>query len=95
MGDVGTTAKKDLKPGEVLDGEGGFTVYGTLLPSADSLDRGVLPMGLSGKAKVLRPVAKGEILTYADVEVNPSSAAYGLRKELEKRAAQGDFQPAR
>jgi predicted homoserine dehydrogenase-like protein len=93
MGDVAATAKKDLKPGEVLDGEGGFTVFGTLLPSAESLARGVLPMGLSGKAKVVRPIAKGQILTYADVEVDTSTLAYRIRKELEKRAGQGEFLP--
>ncbi|MEW6667248.1 MAG: flagellar biosynthesis protein FlgA [Thermodesulfobacteriota bacterium] len=93
MADVAATAKKDLKPGEVLDGEGGFTVFGTLLPSAESLARGVLPMGLSGRAKVVRPVAKGQILTYSEVEVDTSTLAYRLRKELEKRAGQGDFLP--
>jgi len=91
MGDVAATAKKDLKPGEVLDGEGGFTVFGTLLPSAESLARSVLPMGLSGRAKVVRPVGKGQILTYSDVEADTSTLAYRLRKELEKRAKQGDF----
>lgn len=91
MGDVAATAKRDLKPGEVLDGEGGFTVFGTLTDSGESLDRSVLPMGLTGKAKMVRPVAKGEILTYSDVELDTSALAYKIRKELEKRARQGDF----
>jgi predicted homoserine dehydrogenase-like protein len=93
MGDVAATAKKDLTPGEVLDGEGGFTVFGTLIPSRESLARSVLPMGLSGKAKVVRPVAEGEILTYSDVELDISTLAYRIRKELEERAKQGDFMP--
>ena len=93
MGDVAATAKKDLKPGDILDGEGGFTVFGTLLPSADSLARSVLPMGLSGKAKVVRPVAKGQILTYSDVEVDTSTLAYRIRKDMERRAKQGEFLP--
>ena len=93
MGDVVATAKKDLKAEEILDGEGGFTVFGTLLPSADSLGRNALPMGLSGKAKVVRTVVKGQILTYSDVEVDTSTLAYRLRKNLEERASQGDFLP--
>ncbi|MBN1104703.1 MAG: flagellar biosynthesis protein FlgA [Deltaproteobacteria bacterium] len=93
MGDVAATAKKDLYPGEVLDGEGGFTVFGTLLPSAESLSRGVLPIGLSSRARIVRPVAKGEILSYSDAEADASTVAYRLRKEMEKRSGQGDFRP--
>jgi predicted homoserine dehydrogenase-like protein len=94
MGDVAATAKKDLKPGEVLDGEGGYTVFGTLLPSGESLSRTVLPMGLSGKARMVRPVARGEVLTYSDVELDTGTLAYRTRKELEKRAGLGEFMPA-
>ena len=32
--DVVATAKRDLQPGEMLDGEGGYTVWGKLLPAA-------------------------------------------------------------
>jgi predicted homoserine dehydrogenase-like protein len=93
MGDVAATAKKDLNPGELLDGEGGFTVFGTLMPSGESLAREVLPMGLSGKAKMVRPVTLGQILTYADVELDTSTLVYRVRKELETRVRQGDFRP--
>lgn len=86
-GDVASTAKKDLKPGDMLDGEGGFTVFGTLMPAADSLAASAFPLGLSNKAKVIRPVAKGQVVTYADVEPRPT-AAYKLRKQME-----ADFQP--
>jgi hypothetical protein len=34
---VVATAKRDLAEGEMLDGEGGYTVYGKLMPAADSL----------------------------------------------------------
>lgn len=87
QGDVAATAKKDLQPGDMLDGEGGFTVFGTLMPAADSLAASAFPLGLSNKAKVIRPVAKGQVVTYADVEPRPS-AAYKLRKRME-----ADFQP--
>ena len=44
--DVVATAKRDPKPGEVLDGEGGYTVWGKLLPAAKSAGMGGLPLGL-------------------------------------------------
>lgn len=86
--DVASAAKKDLKVGDVLDGEGGYTVYGRLARAEDSLAKGYLPMGLSHGAKVARPVSKDTILTYEDVELNKSQLSYKLRKELEK-----DFKP--
>jgi predicted homoserine dehydrogenase-like protein len=63
------------------------------MDSGESLDRGLLPMGLTGKAKVVRPVAKGRILAYSDVEPDTATLAYKIRKEMEKRARQGDFMP--
>ena len=34
-GDVAAVAKRDLRAGEMLDGEGGYTVWGKLMPAAD------------------------------------------------------------
>ena len=81
--DVVTTAKKDLVPGDVLDGEGGYTAFGKLAPAARSLALGALPLGLSLYAKVVRPVAKGSTVTWDDVQVDESMLAYRVRKELE------------
>ncbi len=83
VADVATTATRDLQPGDVLDGEGGYTVFGKLIGAEESLARGCLPLGLTDEAKVIRPVAKGEHLTYADVSLDPSGAAYKLRKQME------------
>ena len=83
MADVATTAKKDLRPGEVLDGEGGYTVFGKLVRAEDSLKNGFLPLGLTGGAKMTRPVVKGQSLAYADVELDQSTLSYQLRKEVE------------
>ncbi|MFD0933841.1 NAD(P)H-dependent oxidoreductase, partial [Methylobacterium trifolii] len=41
-GDVVATAKRDLQPGERLDGEGGYMVYGKLMPARASLAAGGL-----------------------------------------------------
>jgi predicted homoserine dehydrogenase-like protein len=83
MADVAATAKKDLKPGDILDGEGGFTVFGTLMPAADSLASSAFPLGLSNQAKLVKPVAKGQVLTYTDVDPLSDTAAFKLRKEME------------
>lgn len=81
--DVVATAKRDLAPGDSLDGEGGYTVWGKLLPAAKSIDLGGLPLGLAHDVKVTRPVKKGQSLSWADVAMDTSTHAYELRKEME------------
>ncbi len=84
--DVVATAKKDLKVGELLDGEGGYTVWGKLLPAANSQalrGEGGLPLGLAHNVKVIRPVAQGQSLTWADVAIDTSTRAYQVRREME------------
>ncbi len=84
IGDVAAIAKKDLKAGDILDGEGGYTVFGRLVQAAQSLAGSYLPMGLTGNARVIRPVAKDSTLTYADVALDEGAFAYSLRKSMEK-----------
>jgi predicted homoserine dehydrogenase-like protein len=81
--DVAATAKRDLAEGEVLDGEGGFTVWGKLMPAADSLSRGALPIGLAQGVKLTRSVAAGAMLTRADVALDESGEAVRIRREME------------
>jgi len=81
--DVVATAKRDLKPGEILDGEGGYTVWGKLLPAATSLRIGGLPLGLAHGVKVLRPVAQGQSLSWDDVAMDTQTHAYQIRREME------------
>lgn len=83
--DVVATAKRDLKPGEILDGEGGYTVWGKLLPAQKSLAMGGLPLGLAHNIKMIRPVKKGQSLCWDDVAVDTSTHAYKIRQELESR----------
>ena len=82
-GDVAAIAKRDLQAGEMLDGEGGYTVSGGLRPAADSVACGYLPLGLAHRVKLIRPVKDGQPVTYADVEMDQTSAAFRLRKEME------------
>ena len=81
--DVVATAKRDLAPGELLDGEGGYTVWGKLLPAATSLRQGGLPLGLAHGIKLLRPVKQGQALSWDDVAVDTATDAYRLRREME------------
>lgn len=81
--DVVATAKRDLQPGELLDGEGGYTVWGKLLPADKSLAMGGLPLGLAHGIKVVRPVKKGQSLCWDDVAMDTSTEAWRLRKAME------------
>ena len=83
--DVVATAKRDLKPGELLDGEGGYTVWGKLLPATKSVAMGGLPLGLAHDIKVVRPVKKGQSLCWDDVAVDTNTHAYKIRQELETK----------
>jgi predicted homoserine dehydrogenase-like protein len=90
--DAVAVAKKNLNVGEILDGEGGYTVVGKLMPAADSLAQGCLPLGLAHGWKVLRPVAAGQPLRWSDVAFDATSTAVRLRREMEQsfgRAASG------
>ena len=81
--DVVATAKRDLAPGEMLDGEGGYTVWGKLLPASASLTLGGLPLGLAHGVKLLRPVRQGDPLTWSDVAIDAQLPAYKTRREME------------
>lgn len=81
--DVVATAKRDLKPGEILDGEGGYMVYGKLMPAADSLAHGGLPLGLAHGIKLTRAVKAGVSLSWNDVAVDDQAPAVKFRREME------------
>ncbi len=68
----------------MLDGEGGYTVWGKLLPAATSMRIGGLPLGLAHDVKVVRPVKKGQSLSWADVAMDTSTKAWQIRQELER-----------
>ena len=72
-----------LQPGGMLDGEGGYTVWGKLLPADTSLKIGGLPLGLAHQVKVLRAVKKSQSLSWADVAMDTSTPAYQVRHEME------------
>lgn len=81
--DVVATAKRDLAVGERLDGEGGYTVWGKLLPAEKSVAIGGLPLGLAHDVKLVRPVAKGQCVSWDDVTIDTGTDAYRIRREME------------
>jgi predicted homoserine dehydrogenase-like protein len=85
-GDVVAVAKRHLRAGESLDGEGGYTVWGKLVPAERSRKEGALPIGLAHGVPLRRDVAKGEIVRWADAAV-PDSPAVAARHAMEQRFA--------
>ena len=80
-GTVASVAKRDLKAGETLDGEGGYTVWGKAQPV--QLARDALPIGLADHVQVTRDVPAGQVLTFADVEIGEDPALALYRKGLD------------
>jgi predicted homoserine dehydrogenase-like protein len=81
--DAVASAKRDLRAGEMLDGEGGYTVVGKLMPAAESLRLGALPLGLAHQVRLLNPVRAGTPVLWSDVAFDASSDAAQLRREME------------
>ena len=81
--DVVATAKRALKVGEMLDGEGGFCVWGRQTPADVSLERELLPLGLAHGVKLKRDIAEGQALRWSDVAYDPNDPAVKIRREME------------
>ncbi len=82
-GDVVATAKRALKAGERLDGEGGFTVYGKLVPAADSLAQDALPIGLAHDMVLKTDVPAGHPVRWSDVAFDDGQEAIRVRRAME------------
>ena len=82
-GDCVATAKRALRAGEMLDGEGGYTVWGKLMVAADSAAKRALPIGLAHRVKLKRDVAEGQTVSWDDVEFDASAQAVQVRREME------------
>ncbi|MDE0045063.1 MAG: SAF domain-containing protein [bacterium] len=82
--DTVAVAKRDLAAGELLDGEGGYTVSGQLMPAARSLQEGALPVGLTHRTRLVNAVERGHVVRWSDIAVDDSDPAVRLRLEMEK-----------
>ena len=73
--EIASVAKKDLKVGEKLDGEGGYCARGRLISSKRSKAEKILPMGLTDDAILKKNIMKDEFISINDVELD-------LKKEI-------------
>ncbi len=101
--DVIATAKRDLTAGQFLDGEGGYSVYGSLMPAEDSLKAGkaallvdkvtsheadrMIPIGLAHNVRLKNKVAAGQSVRWSDVEYDETNPAAHFRLKMEQRMA--------
>ena len=83
-GDVIATSKRPLKKGEILDGEGGATVWGKLIPAKDSLLNETLPIGLAHGMKLNKDLNEDQILTWKDVDYSLDDPTVAYRRSMEK-----------
>ena len=84
-GDVAAVAKRDLRAGEMLDGEGGYTVWGQLMPASASLKAGALPIGLAHRVKLKADVAHGTVVRWDDVEIDANDETVRTRRAMERK----------
>jgi predicted homoserine dehydrogenase-like protein len=77
--DVVATAKTDLAAGTVLDALGGYHTYGEAERADVTEQQGLLPIGVAEGCRLLRDVAKDDVLGYADVELPPGRLCDSLR----------------
>ncbi len=85
--DVAALAKRPLEVGEILDGEGGYTVRGQLMPAGEALKGGLLPLGLSRDVRLVNAVAEGAPVRWADVAVEEAAPGVSIRREMERAFA--------
>ncbi len=79
--DVVTTAKIDLKAGEIIDAIGYYMTYGQCENSNIVSEQNLLPMGLAEGCRLKRDVSKDQVLTYDDVELPEGRLCDKLRSE--------------
>ena len=83
--DCAAVAKRDIAVGEMLDGEGGYTVSGGLRPAVSSVRQGNVPLGLAHNVPLIRPVKAGTTITWDDINIDRTTDAYRLRTQMEEQ----------
>jgi predicted homoserine dehydrogenase-like protein len=83
--DCAAVAKRDIAVGEILDGEGGYTVSGGLRPAVSSVRQGNVPLGLAHNVPLIRPVKAGATITWDDINIDRTTDAYRLRTQMEEQ----------
>jgi predicted homoserine dehydrogenase-like protein len=79
--EVCAIAKRDLKPGEVLDDYGMYMTYGEAVNSDEMCSGRYLPEGLVQGCRLKRSIAKDAVITYDDVVLPAGRLADRLRAD--------------
>ena len=87
--DVIATAKRELAAGEILDGEGGYMVWGKLVSAKKSVAIGGLPIGLTSGLKLKRRISSGSPVLWNDIEFDNSLEVFKIRKNMENEFKSG------
>ena len=94
-GEVAATAKRDLKAGDSLDGEGGYTVWGKAIPATRARALDALPIGLAHDVRLKQAVPCDEVIRFRDVDLPDVREVLELREEqwalLGRDSAPGDL----
>jgi len=85
--DVLAVAKKDVAPGQVIDGVGGYTVYGLIEEAGKGREEGAAPIGILEGARAIKTIRKGSTVTYDQVELQGDSPIVRLRRSQDKLLA--------
>ncbi len=80
ISEVATIAKKDLKPGEAIDGIGGYTIYGLIDEYSNAVKENLLPVGLAQGSILKKAIKKDEPIRIDDIEFGSNSLLMQLRK---------------
>jgi predicted homoserine dehydrogenase-like protein len=86
VAEVMTVAKRDLEPGEQLDQFGGYTFFGVMDCAEVAVQANALPGGIAPGARIVTPVAQGQIVTWDDVTLNEDSTVVKLRRQQDGRS---------
>ena len=78
--EVVSTAKTDLKAGEMLDGIGGFKAYGLCENYSISKEQNLLPIGLADGVKLKNSIKKDGAISFDDIELTKESIVFDCYK---------------
>ncbi len=82
-----TLAKRDLKPGEILGRIGETDYRAWAMTHAEARNANAIPLGLAQGARVLKPVRKGERITYDNCTPDESLIVTQIRRRLDQADA--------
>lgn len=87
VSEVATIAKRDLKVGEIAGEIGSPDIFGRTYVFEDALAQKAIPLGLAPGGKVLKNIAKGDLLTEETFAPDPAKFVYELRKVQDAQLA--------